>query len=197
MQKIDLTQSKDVDKAYQSQNYDKIRAKYKDDGTQYAFDVMDGKLVAGYMIKLACFRHLQDLKRVETGVDDFPYHYSMRECRNILKFSRVCPDTDTGEPINLLPWQRFIMCQLMGWRDAKDKKRFTNAIVSVARANGKTYFASIILCYSFLIESIGQGNQDYLVTAPTYKQSSKLFGYIKGMMKKVIMQEPFKVWQSN
>ena len=192
MQKIDLTRSKDVDKAYQSQNYDKIRAKYKDDGTQYAFDVMDGKLVAGYMIKLACFRHLQDLKRVETSVDDFPYHYSVKECRNILKFSRVCPDTDTGEPINLLPWQRFIMCQLMGWRDTKDKKRFTNAIVSVARANGKTYFASIILCYSFLIESIGQGNQDYLVTAPTYKQSSKLFGYIKGMMKKVIMQEPFK-----
>ena len=55
MQKIDLTQSKDVDKAYQSQNYDEIRAKYKDDGTQYAFDVMDGKLIAGYMIKLACF----------------------------------------------------------------------------------------------------------------------------------------------
>ena len=59
-------------------------------------------------------------------------------------FHGVCPDTDTGEPINLLPWQRFIMCQLMGWRDSKGKKRFTNAIVSVARANGKTYFASII-----------------------------------------------------
>ena len=95
MQRIDLTQSKDVDKAYQSQNYDEIRAKYTDDGTQYAFDVMDGNLVAGYMIKLACFRHLQDLKRAETGVDDFPYHYSMNECYNILKFSRVCPDTDS------------------------------------------------------------------------------------------------------
>ena len=197
MQKIDLTQTKDVDKAYQSQNYDEIRAKYNDDGTQYAFDVLDGKILAGYMIKLACFRHLQDLKRAENRIKDFPYHYSMKECHNILKFASICPDTDTGEPINLLPWQRFIMCQLMGWRDNKNKKRFTNAIVSVARANGKTYFASIILCYSFLIESMGQSNQDYLVTAPTYKQSSKLFGYIKGMLKKVTTIEPFKTFSES
>lgn len=197
MQKIDLTQTKDVDKAYQSQNYDEIRAKYNDDGTQYAFDVLDGKILAGYMIKLACFRHLQDLKRAENRIKDFPYHYSMKECHNILKFASICPDTDTGEPINLLPWQRFIMCQLMGWRDDKNKKRFTNVIVSVARANGKTYFASIILCYSFLIESMGQSNQDYLVTAPTYKQSSKLFGYIKGMLKKVTTIEPFKTFSES
>lgn len=192
MIKIDLTQSKDVDKAYQSQNYNKIRAKYTDDGTQYAFNVLDGKIIAGYMIKLACFRHLQDLKRAENQQADFPYHYSLKECRNILKFAAICPDTDTGEPIVLLPWQRFIMCQLMGWRDEKNKKRFTNAMVSVARANGKTYFASIILCYSFLIESMGQSNQDYLVTAPTYKQSSKLFGYVKGMLKKITKVPPFK-----
>lgn len=197
MQKIDLTQTKDVDKAYQSQNYDEIRAKYNDDGTQYAFDVLDGKILAGYMIKLACFRHLQDLKRAENRIKDFPYHYSMKECHNILKFASICPDTDTDEPINLLPWQRFIMCQLMGWRNNKNKKRFTNAIVSVARANGKTYFASIILCYSFLIESMGQSNQDYLVTAPTYKQSNKLFGYIKGMLKKVTTIEPFKTFSKS
>lgn len=192
MQKIDLTQSHDVISAYNKQNYTKIRAKYQDPGTKYCFNVLDGKQLSGYLMKLACFRHLQDLQRVENHQKDFPYYYDLDKCNKILKFASICPDVDTGEPIKLMPWQKFILTQLLGWRDNDGLKRFTTAIVSVARGQGKTYFASIISAYSYLIETIGLGNQDFLVTAPTYKQSGKLFGYIKTMIKKVIEKQPFK-----
>ena len=192
MQKIDLTKTKNIDDTYKKINYDAIKKKYNDIGTKYCFDVLNGKIIAGYQIKLACFRHLQDLKRVEEHDSAFPYHYDLKQCRNILKFAAICPNIDSpNENTKLLPWEVFIMTQLFGWRDVDDNKRFTQAMVSVARANGKTYFASIVICYSFLIESIGQSNQDYLITAPTYKQAGKLFGYVKTMLKQITSFEPF------
>lgn len=37
----------------------------KDPVTQYARDVVDGKVVAGRLVRLACERHLRDLERGE------------------------------------------------------------------------------------------------------------------------------------
>ena len=110
--KIDLTQTHNVLGAYHSLDFSAIRQKYTDPGTTYAFKVLDGKIVAGYLIKLAAFRHLRDLQRVEAG--DFNYHYDIKECAKILKFAAVCPNVDTGEPTKLMDWQEFIFCQLFG-----------------------------------------------------------------------------------
>ena len=68
--KIDLTKTHDVIGAYRSIDWSHIRSKYRDAGTKYAFDVMDNKIVAGYHIELACFRHLRDLQRQDT--EGFP-----------------------------------------------------------------------------------------------------------------------------
>ena len=84
MQKIDLTKTKDVIGAYKSIDFSFERKNYTDAGTQYCFDVLDGKIVAGYTIQLACFRHLRDLQR--QGQDDFPYVYSVEEFNRFLKF---------------------------------------------------------------------------------------------------------------
>lgn len=71
--KIDLTQTHDVIGAYQNIDYANMRSQYTGAGTVYCFDVLDGKVMAGYDIKLACFRHLQDLSRQNTS--EFPYHW--------------------------------------------------------------------------------------------------------------------------
>ncbi|WP_057770928.1 terminase large subunit [Lactobacillus selangorensis] len=190
MDKIDLLKTKDVLGAYRSQDYTKIKAKYTDPGTQYAFSVLDGKQLSGYMMKLACFRHLQDLKRAETDSPDFPYHYDLKKVRAILNFAKLCPDVETGKPSELMPWQKLILCELIGWRDVNGNKRFAQAIVSVARAQGKTYFASIIACYSLLLETIGKENQDLLVASNVTSQSQKLFGYVTTMVNKLIDTVP-------
>lgn len=185
---IDLTQSHDVLGAYHSINFDGIRKKYHDPATQYAFDVLDENVTTGYLIKLAAFRHLRDLQR--QGDDNFPFYYDVGEVDKILKFAKICPNVDTGEPTQLMPWQQFIFGMLFGWRDELAHKRFTRVILSVARSQGKTYLMAIYMVYSFLIESIGLSNQDFLVTAENYDQTGKLYGYITDMLKKIFEEQP-------
>lgn len=188
--KIDLTQTHDVDGAYQSIDWTDIKNDYTDPGTRYCFDVLDKKIQAGYSIKLACFRHLRDLQRQDTK--DFPYHYDIKAANMLLKFAAISPNVDTGEPTELMAWQKFIFCMMLGWRDEDDFKRFTRVIVSVARGQGKTYLMAILVAYSYLIESLKLENQDYLVASINYKQTMKIFGYIKSMLRKIIDIEPFK-----
>lgn len=188
--KIDLTQSHDVIGEYQKLDFKGIKKQYTDPGTKYAFDVLDGKIQSGYMIKLASFRHLRDLQR--QGNSDFPYTYSIKEAEKLLKFAAICPNVDTGEPTKLMDWQKFIFSMLLGWRNAEGGKRFSRAIVSVARGQGKTYLMAILMCYSYLIESLGLSNQDFLVASINFKQTNKLYGYIKSMMRQIVSVAPFK-----
>lgn len=190
MQKIDLVQSHDVIGMYEKLDFNQERRKYTDPGTVYAFDVLDGKTTTGYLIKLAAFRHLRDLQR--QGQADFPYTYDIHESEKLLKFASICPNVDTGEPTKLMDWQKFIFSMLFGWRNREGGKRFTRAIVSVARGQGKTYLMAILMCYSYLIESLGLSNQDYLVASINFKQTNKLYGYIKSMLRQIAVTEPFK-----
>lgn len=188
--KIDLTQTHDVEGAFKSIDWSDIKAKYHDPATLYTFSVLNGAKIAGYKIKLACFRHLMDLKR--QGHPDFPYHYDVEAANNLLTFARICPNVDTGEPTKLMEWQEFTFALMFGWRDEDNNKRFTRVIDSVSRGQGKTYQMAILVCYSFLIESVGLSNQDYLVASINFKQTMKLFGYVASMMRKIIQIEPFK-----
>lgn len=186
--KIDLTQTHDVLGAYHSINFDDIRKQYQDSGTRYAFDVLDEKILTGYLIRLAAFRHLRDLQRI--GNADFRYHYSIKECHKILNFASIAPNVDTGEPVPLMDWQKFIFSMLFGWRDESNLKRFDRCVLSVARGQGKTYLMAIYMCYTYLIESMGLSNQDYLVTAENADQTGKLFGYISSMIPRITEQQP-------
>lgn len=190
MKTIDLTQKKNVIEVYRSLDFTDIKKNYTDAGTKYCFDVLDEKIKTGYMIKLACFRHLRDLQR--QGDSNFPYTYETDEADKLLRFAGICPNVDTGEPTQLMPWQEFILCMLFGWRNVNGGKRFGRAMVSVARGQGKTYLMAILTAYSYFIESLGLSNQDYLVASINFKQTNKLLGYIKSMMKQIVQNEPFK-----
>lgn len=186
---IDLTQSHDVLGAYHNIDFNGVRKEFTDPATKYALDVMDEKVQAGYLMKLACFRHLRDLQRYQGG--SFNFYYDINEVDKILKFAAIAPNVDTGEPTKLMPWQKFIFAMLFGWRDCDtNTKRFTRVVLSVARGQGKSYLMAIYMAYSFLIESMGLSNQDFLVTAENYDQTGKLYGYIANMLKSIIDQQP-------
>ena len=186
---IDLTQSHDVLGAYHNIGFNGVRKEFTDPATKYALDVMDEKVQAGYLMKLACFRHLRDLQRYQGG--NFNFYYDVNEVDKILKFAAIAPNVDTGEPTKLMPWQKFIFAMLFGWRDYDtNTKRFTRVVLSVARGQGKSYLMAIYMAYSFLIESMGLSNQDFLVTAENYDQTGKLYGYIANMLKSIIDQQP-------
>lgn len=183
-----LAKTHDVQAAYHELDLVNVRRKYHDAGTKYAFDVLDGNIMAGYHIQLAALRHVRDLSRVD---DNYHWHYDVEEVKRILMFASVCPEIKTRKPVQLMPWQQFILSQLIGWRDNQNQKRFTMAIVSVARHNGKTYLMAIVMLYSYLIESLQTNGQEFLASSINYKQTSKLFGYIKQMLSYLREVPPF------
>ena len=70
-----------LEKAYKEQlksgTYDAIAEKYRDPGTVYAFQILEGQIIAGHDVKLQAFRHLQDLARVESKQPDFQFNYDL------------------------------------------------------------------------------------------------------------------------
>lgn len=113
--------------------------------TKYANDVLSGEIIAGELLKLATQRHLDDLKN-----KDWPYYFDAERVEGLLNFAKFVPDPDAGEPLPLMPWEIFILGSIVGWRDKRTGgKRFRNAIVSIARGQGKTYLASVLATYDF------------------------------------------------
>ncbi|MBD5429703.1 terminase TerL endonuclease subunit [Lactobacillus sp.] len=188
--KIDLTQTHDVIGTYKKHDFNDIRLKYKDDGTKYCFDILDEKVISGYLTKLACFRHLRDLQR--QGATDFPYHYDLKEIKVTLKIASIIPDVDKHEPLPLMGWQKFVLAMINGWKDENNERRFTDIHISVGRSQGKTQIAGIQMCKAVLYDTLGYTNKDFLVTANTSDQSTKLFGYVKKMLEAAVKIEPFK-----
>lgn len=184
MDKIDLTiKGADVIKEYKKQRdkgtYNEIFKKYKDPSTKYSFSVLEERELSNEMIKLDCFRHLNDLVRAEEHTDDFPYIYDLNHARNIINYAKLCPDVNTGKPLPLMLWQQSFLTKLIGWRKLDGTKRFSKAILSIARTNGKTYLSNILISYAFLIEADGLSNQDMAYIAPVSAQSDKGFRYIR------------------
>lgn len=182
MVRFDLTQPDwTVEKAYKQQRdsgaYDSIANDYHDPATTYSFQVLEGTIIAGQDIKLACFRHLQDLARI--GQANFPYHYDLDKCHEVLNFAAICPDVGTGKPLPLMLWQKALLCESQGWRNEKGERRFHRVQFSVARTNGKTYATNILLAYDYLIASDGLFNQDLAYIAPVVSQSKKGWRYIQ------------------
>lgn len=97
-----------------------------------------------------------------------------------------------NEKLELMDWQYFIFSQMFGWFGLDGLPRFTNIVLSMARSQGKTMIAGISMNYSFLIETIGLSNQDYLISSLNHDQTMKLYTYVKSMMAKIVENEPFK-----
>ena len=193
--KVDLTQTHDVEGAYDAIDWSAIRKKYKDPGTNYCFDVLDKKIQAGYLIKLACFRHLRDLQRQDAP--DFPYHYDIKEENVVLKLAKIIPDIDEEKFVSLMDFEKFILAQLNAWKDNRGERRFTEAHISLGRGQGKTQIAAIQMCKAFIVDTLKYTNKDFMVSANTSDQTSKLFGYISKMIKAIIKIEPFKKLAKN
>lgn len=110
-----------------------------------------------------------------------------------MKFLSLVPNVDDlSQKLEPMDWQLFIFSQIFAWFDLDNVPRFSNIIISIARSQGKTMIAGICLNFSYLIEIIGQSNQDFLVSSLNFDQTMKLFTYVKSMMSRIIENEPFK-----
>lgn len=145
-----------------------------DAGNKYCHDVLSGKIIACDKIKKACQRHLDDLKKV--GNKDFPYYYDEKIVKKVLSFISIVPDVDKGVPIDLMPFQKWILAMLFGWRRTDGGKRWRNGFISMARTNSKTQIASWLCLYDFLFGTPAN-NRQIICASNSMDQADRLFSY--------------------
>jgi phage terminase large subunit-like protein len=140
--------------------------------TAYAHRVASGEIVAGELHRLACKRHLNDLKRQKTN--DFPYYYDPAKAQEVIDYAETLTIAEGTEPkpVRLLDNQAFDLGCTFGWlKVANDKRRFRRRYKSVARQQGKTFENGIMGTY---IGGFGGYYHGKLFTAATKKRQAKL-----------------------
>lgn len=140
---------------------------------KYIKDVLSGKRVAGKYEIAAVKRHLADLKNARKRGFRFDAKLASAAC----DFFPLLKHTDgewAGKPFELKPFQRFIVWCLFGWvRISDGMRRFRQALIELARGQGKSPFAAAILiliwAFDCPIEQRAQG-----FTAATKKDQAKI-----------------------
>ncbi|WP_349535663.1 terminase large subunit [Leuconostoc mesenteroides] len=196
MQTFNLVGVTDVKDAVKSEKrrYKRYLDKYNDPATQYAFDVLfTDKYIAGRDAQLACFRHMQDLGRQRDN--DFPYHYDTAYVTMIENFTRILPNPDNFK-VTLKPykWQSFILDSLLGWRTEENGTRFTTSNISVARRQGKTFIASMLVNFYYFMVAAEATSQDFLVASYDSEHATKLFNDVSIQAKKLLKMPEFSAW---
>lgn len=113
-----------------------------DPATQYAREVHSGKRIAGPDIRNACARHLRDLEEgPKRGL-----FWDLEEANKAIRFYRAVLKLNGGEfegqPFELLPWQKFIVGSIFGWKGSDGYRRFRVVYVESGKGSGKSPLAA-------------------------------------------------------
>ena len=108
---------------------------------KYAIEIVTGKRMAGKYEKLSCERHLKDLLRQDT--EDFRYIFDFTRANLIFNFfSKRCTHVKgvlAGQPINLVPFQKYDLGCLFGWvRVENGYRRFNYSYTKEGRGQAKS-----------------------------------------------------------
>lgn len=114
----------------------------EDPATQYAEEVHSGQRIAGPDIRNACARHLRDLKEgPKRGLV-----WDLEEANKAIRFYRTVLKLNGGEfeglPFELLPWQKFIVGSIFGWKSEDGYRRFRVVYVESGKGSGKSPLAA-------------------------------------------------------
>lgn len=153
---------------------------------RYARGVINGDILAGEFIRLACVNHIEDLGRQSSH--NFPYyfkdHSANRVCKFIESFDHVKGKWAAhGEALKLEDWQCFFICCVFGWlKKSNNLRRYRVAELYVPRKNGKSFLASAIGLY--MLTADGEHGAEVYSGATTEKQAWEVFKPAKLMAQK-------------
>ena len=115
--------------------------------TKYANDVLSGEIVAGELLRLACQRHVDDLKHGhkrglkwdQKAADDF-----LDYLPNVLT---VTEGEHEGKPFHPLDWHVFAGGSLFGWKNKNGLRRFRFAWIELGKGQAKSPFSAAVAIY--------------------------------------------------
>lgn len=137
----------------------------------------------GKWIRLAAKRFLADLKRAQRKRP--PWNWSAPQANEACEFIESLPHVEgswNSATIKLEPAQVFFLVNLFGFRRHDGTRRFTTALLAVARKNAKSTLAAAILLYVFCTEA--DTGPQVLSAATTGDQARIVWGVAKRMVEK-------------
>lgn len=105
---------------------------------QYARAVVDGKEIAGRFVRLACERHLRDLRDGEKRGIWWDWPAAQRTLGYFPDVLRLPVDNGGSRPFQLHPSQQFVVGSLFGWKGADGYRRFQVAYIEQGKGSGKS-----------------------------------------------------------
>ena len=165
----------------------------KEELIQYAQDCISGKIISCQKHIWACKRLLKDFEK-----KDWEYYWDEEEASKIVKwfsYLRHSKGILSGQPIILITWQKFFLCQIYGWRNKKTgKKRFRKSFIEVARKQAKSQMQSGVLLYEISVQSTANKEIYETYCAGTKREQSKLiFEECKNMLRGSDLAPKFRI----
>ena len=154
---------------------------------QYVEDVLSGKIPVNRYVKLACERHVSDLRKSKK--DDYKYYFDERKAEVACMFIQLFHHTKgkwaaKKENIVLEPWQCFALASVFGWIDKETGlRRFREFALFVPRKNGKSLIAAAIGLY-MLSPIEGESGAEVYCGATSKIQAMEVFVPAKLMCEK-------------
>lgn len=141
---------------------------------RYAEDVLNGNIVAGELVKLACKRFMSDLQR-----DDLVFKYEIGD--KFIKFVSLLKHfkgKSAGERFVLEPWQHFWAYNILCWyyKDT-DFRRFTSSLIFVSRKGGKSAVSALFCLWFLLFDKEGSPECD--LSANSLQQAKVAYEFVE------------------
>lgn len=138
--------------------------------TKYAEDVVNGKIVAGELIKLAAERYLSWFDRDDIYFD--PERAS--KPINFIKHLRHFEGEFAGKSFILQPWQEFLIYGIYGFiRKDNNTRIIRNVYLQISRKCGKTSLAAALGLYHLIAD--GEEGAEVMTVSPSAEQSRIAF----------------------
>lgn len=136
----------------------------------YCSKVLNGEIVTGKSIRLACERFQNDLQRKDLLFREDKVDIAISFITTLRHFT----GKHSGKPFILEGWQQFIIANIIGfyWKES-NTRRYTNSYIEVSRKQGKTALAAA-LCLFYLIAD-GEDGAEVLLAANSKEQAKIAF----------------------
>ena len=157
--------------------------------TEYAKRVVDGEVFCGELHRLACQRHLDDLKRQDT--DDFPYIWAPKRAKKVIDFAESLTVIEgfKAKQVKLQDCQAFDIGCTFGWMNRRGFRRFRRRYKCMARQQGKSFENGIM---GTNIAGFSGYRYGKLFTAATKKRQAKIAW--EEMAKFIAADEDLAAW---
>lgn len=147
---------------------------------RYAQQVLDGTIIAGKWIKLAC-------ERFFALIEDDRYEFREGKVEDVIRFIRILrhyTGRHAGKPFMLEPWQEFAVANIYGFYIREDGNRLIKSVyMEMARKQGKSAFSAALCLYSLI--AAGEMNAEVYLAANSKDQAKISFGMCSNFVKSI------------